>query len=161
MGARFALNSSALSPIARQAASEAGLTGECRNPFRTIVVRAVEVVYAIEEALRIMDSYEPPPRPFVEVPARPGVGHGVSEAPRGLLYHRYRIDEDGSVAAATLIPPTSQNQGAIEADLAGAVSGNLSMDDAELTTLCEKIIRTYDPCISCSAHFLKLSVNRG
>lgn len=158
--ARFTLNSSALSPIARQAASEAGLTGECRNPFRSIVVRAVEVVYAIEEALRIMDSYEPPPRPFVEVPARPGVGHGVSEAPRGLLYHRYRIDEDGSVAAATIIPPTSQNQGAIEADLAGAVSGNLSMDDAELTTLCEKIIRTYDPCISCSAHFLKLSVNR-
>ncbi len=117
-------------------------------------------MYAIEEALRIMDSYEPPPRPFVEFPARPGVGHGVSEAPRGLLYHRYRIDEDGSVAAATIIPPTSQNQGAIEADLARAVSGNLSMDDAELTTLCEKIIRTYDPCISCSAHFLKLSVNR-
>ncbi|MCV7075148.1 Ni/Fe hydrogenase subunit alpha, partial [Mycobacterium szulgai] len=81
-----------------------------RNPFRSIVVRAVEVVYAIEEALRIIDEYQRPSRPFVDVPARAGVGHGVSEAPRGLLYHRYRIGADGLVAAATMIPPTSQNQ---------------------------------------------------
>ncbi len=77
------LNSSALSPVAAQAAAAAGLAAECRNPFRSIVVRAVEVVYAIEEALRIIDSYERPARPFVDVPARPGIGHGVSEAPRG------------------------------------------------------------------------------
>jgi sulfhydrogenase subunit alpha len=158
--ARYSLNSSTLAPIARQAASSAGLSGECRNPFRSIVVRAVEVVYAIEEALRIIDSYEPPPRPFVEVPVRRGIGHGVSEAPRGLLYHRYSISADGRVRAATLIPPTSQNQAAIEADLARAVSENLSLDDAALTTLCEKVIRSYDPCISCSAHFLTLTVKR-
>ncbi len=159
--ARFALNSSALSPIAAQAAARAGLSGECRNPFRSIVVRAVEVVYAIEEALRIIDDYRRPPRPFVDVPARPGVGHGVSEAPRGLLYHRYRIDDDGLIAAATLIPPTSQNQAAIEADLARMVSGNLTLDDAALTDLCERVIRSHDPCISCSAHFLTLTVQRG
>jgi sulfhydrogenase subunit alpha len=86
--ARYSLNSAALSPIARQVAAEAGLGRECRNPFRSIVVRAVEVVYAIEEALRIIAEYQRPSRPFVEVPARAGVGHGVSEAPRGLLYHR-------------------------------------------------------------------------
>ena len=158
--ARFSLNSSALSPIAAQAAANAGLLSECRNPFRSIIVRAVEVVYAIEEALRIIDDYQRPPRPFVDVPARAGVGHGVSEAPRGLLYHRYRIDEDGLVSAATIIPPTSQNQAAIEADLARVVADNLALDDGALTTLCEQVIRSYDPCISCSAHFLTLTVQR-
>ncbi len=158
--ARFSLNSSALSPIAAQAAASAGLSAECRNPFRSIVVRAVEVVYALEEALRIIVDYQRPSRPFVDVPARAGVGHGVSEAPRGLLYHRYQIDADGLVSAATIIPPTSQNQAAIEADLGRAVSGNLSLDDAALTALCEKIIRSYDPCISCSTHFLTLTVQR-
>jgi sulfhydrogenase subunit alpha len=158
--ARFSLNSSALSPIAAQAAAQAGLSAECRNPFRSIVVRAVEVVYAIEESLRIIGEYQRPARPFVDVPARAGVGHGVSEAPRGLLYHRYRIGEDGLVAAAELIPPTSQNQAAIEADLARLVSDNLALDDAALTALCEQLIRSYDPCISCAAHFLTLTVQR-
>ncbi len=156
--ARFSLNSSALSPIAAQAAARAGLSAECRNPFRSIIVRAVEVVYAIEEALRIIDDYQRPSRPFVDVPARAGIGHGVSEAPRGLLYHRYQIDTEGLVSAATIIPPTSQNQTAIETDLARLVSDNLSLDDAALTTLCEQLIRSYDPCISCSAHFLTLTV---
>jgi coenzyme F420-reducing hydrogenase alpha subunit len=159
--ARFSLNSSALSPVAAQAATRAGLSAECRNPFRSIVVRAVEVVYAIEEALRIVEEYQRPSRPFVDVPARAGVGHGVSEAPRGLLYHRYRIGEDGLVSAATIIPPTSQNQAAIEADLARLVSANLSLDDDALTALCEQLIRSFDPCISCSAHFLTLTVQRG
>jgi sulfhydrogenase subunit alpha len=158
--ARYSLNSSALSPIAAQAAARAGLSGECRNPFRSIIVRAVEVVYAIEEALRIIDEYQRPSRPFVDVPARAGIGHGVSEAPRGLLYHRYQIDTSGLVSAATIIPPTSQSQGAIEADLARLVSDNLSLDDAALTSLCERLIRSYDPCISCSAHFLTLTVER-
>lgn len=159
--ARYSLNSATLSPVAAQAAAAAGLSAECRNPFRSIVVRAVEVVYAVEEALRIIDEYQRPSRPFVDVPARAGVGHGVSEAPRGLLYHGYRIGEDGLVSAATIIPPTSQNQAAIEADLARLVSGNLSLDDAALTALCEQLIRSYDPCISCSAHFLTLTMHRG
>ncbi|HEY2502954.1 MAG TPA: Ni/Fe hydrogenase subunit alpha [Mycobacterium sp.] len=158
--ARFSLNSSALSPIAAQAAANAGLSSECRNPFRSIIVRAVEVVYAIEEALRIIDEYERPSRPFVDIAPRAGVGHGVSEAPRGLLYHRYEIDTDGLVSAATIIPPTSQNQAAIEADLARVVADSLSLDDAALTALCEQVIRSYDPCISCSAHFLTLTVQR-
>jgi coenzyme F420-reducing hydrogenase alpha subunit len=158
--ARYSLNSSALLPLAREAATDAGLGPECRNPFRSIVVRAVEVVYAIEEALRIIDEYERPPRPYVDVPARAGVGHGASEAPRGLLYHRYQIDDAGLIQSATIIPPTSQNQAAIEADLAQVVSENLLLHDGELTALCEKVIRSYDPCISCSAHFLRLTVDR-
>ncbi|HUO40221.1 MAG TPA: Ni/Fe hydrogenase subunit alpha [Mycobacterium sp.] len=158
--ARYSLNSSKLSPIAREAAAAAGLGPQCRNPFRAIIVRAVEVVYAIEEALRIISDYERPPRPFVDVPLRRGVGHGVSEAPRGLLYHRYEIGDDGLVRAATIVPPTSQNQAAIEADVAQAVSDNLSLDDEALTSLCERVIRCYDPCISCSTHFLTLTVTR-
>lgn len=158
--ARFALNSAALPPTAAQAAAAAGLSAPCRNPFRSIIVRAVEVVFAIEEALRIIADYQRPAHPFIEVPARAAVGHGVSEAPRGLLYHRYQIDDEGLVSAATIIPPTSQNQAAIEADLARTVADNLSLDDAELTELCEKVIRSYDPCISCSTHFLKLTVLR-
>ncbi len=158
--ARYSLNSAALSPVAREAAAAAGLGPVCRNPFRSIVVRAVEVVYAIEESLRIIAGYERPPRPFVDVPVRAGIGHGVSEAPRGLLYHRYEIGGDGLVRAATLVPPTSQNQGAIEHEMAELVAANLSLDDASLTSLCERSIRNHDPCISCSAHFLTLNIHR-
>ncbi|ABK76036.1 Ni/Fe hydrogenase subunit alpha [Mycolicibacterium smegmatis] len=159
--ARYSLNSAHLPPIAREAATSAGLGAQCRNPFRSIVVRAVEVVFAIEEALRIIAEYQEPPRPFVEVPARAGVGHGVSEAPRGLLYHRYEIGHDGLVRTATLIPPTAQNQAAIEHELAVLVAANLDRDDAELTQLCERAIRNHDPCISCATHFLTLTLDRG
>lgn len=158
--ARYSLNSALLTPAAKQAAASAGLGAQCRNPFRSIVVRAVEVVFAVEEALRIIDSYELPARPFVDVPARPGVGHGVSEAPRGLLYHRYELDDDGLIKTALIVPPTSQNQGAIEDDLARVVAAGSDLDDAALTSMCERTIRNYDPCISCATHFLTLTVRR-
>lgn len=158
--ARYSLNFAQLSPLAREAAAAAGLGPICRNPFRAIIVRAVEVVYAIEEALRIIDGYAPPDRPFIESAPRAGVGHGVSEAPRGLLYHRYQLDDNGNIITACIVAPTSQNQGAMEHDLATAVSDHVHLDDDSLTTLCEKVIRCYDPCISCAAHFLTLRVDR-
>lgn len=158
--ARYSLNHARLSPIARQAAAAAGLGASCRNPFRSIVVRAVEAVYAVDEALRIIADYSRPEPPAVDVTPRAGVGHGVSEAPRGLLYHRYELDAGGLIRSASIVPPTSQNQAAIEDDLRGVVAANLSLDDAALTTLCERTIRNYDPCISCSAHFLELTVQR-
>ena len=158
--ARYTLNYDKLTPLARETAAAAGLGRECRNPFRSIVVRAVEVVYAVEEALRIIEAYRRPPRPVVETESRPAVGHGVSEAPRGLLYHRYEIDRDGLIAGSVIVPPTAQNQGAIEDDLAKIVVAEGDLDDAELTTLCERAIRNYDPCISCSTHFLTLTVDR-
>ncbi|WP_054812658.1 Ni/Fe hydrogenase subunit alpha [Nocardia arizonensis] len=156
--ARYSLNHARLSPFAREVAAQVGLGTECRNPFRSILVRAVEVVYAVEEALRLIDAYEPPARASVPVPPRAGVGHGISEAPRGLLYHRYELDADGIVRAAVIVPPTAQNQTAIEDDLRDVVADHLDMDDAALTALCERTIRNYDPCISCSAHFLDLEV---
>ncbi|MBF6353804.1 nickel-dependent hydrogenase large subunit [Nocardia higoensis] len=158
--ARYTLNSRQLSPLARQLAADIGLGDECRNPFRSILVRAVEVVYALDEALRLIAGYVVPPRPAVPAPPRAGVGHGVSEAPRGLLYHRYEIGPDGLVGSATIIPPTSQNQAVIEDDLRRTVAAGLDLDDAALTALCERTIRNYDPCISCSAHFLDLQMVR-
>ena len=158
--ARYSLNSAQLSPIAREAASAAGLGPTCRNPFRSIVVRAVETAYAIDEALRLIDAYERPEPAWVAVPPRAGVGHGASEAPRGVLYHRYELDADGLIESATIVPPTSQNQAAIEADVRNVVAGHLDLDDEALTALCEQTIRNYDPCISCSTHFLELTVER-
>lgn len=166
--ARYAINGRWLSPTAAQAAQQAGLGDPregtvCRNPFRSIVVRAIEVLYAVDEALRLIEAYEPPPRPYVDVLPRSGTGHGATEAPRGLLYHRYTLDCDGTVTDASLVPPTAQNQGAMEEDLRVIVGGHLggaSSTDAELTSLSERVIRNHDPCISCSAHFLDLTVER-
>jgi sulfhydrogenase subunit alpha len=156
--ARFALNGDRLSPLAREVADEVGLRETTRNPFQSIIVRAVELVHACDEALALIDAHDDTADPSVEVVPRRAVGHGASEAPRGLLYHRYEIDDDGSVLAATIIPPTSQNQAQVEDDLRRFVEPRLDMDQHELTHQCEQAIRNYDPCISCATHFLDLTV---
>ncbi|MFI6452666.1 nickel-dependent hydrogenase large subunit [Streptosporangium amethystogenes] len=158
--ARYALNAHLLSPLARSAASDAGLGPVCRNPFRSIVVRAVEILHACDEALRIIEDYTEPDAPSVPVEPRPGAGHGVSEAPRGTLYHRYRIDDAGLIAEADIVPPTSQNQARIEMDLRHLVEPRLDLPRVELAALCERTVRNHDPCISCSAHFLDLRLDR-
>jgi sulfhydrogenase subunit alpha len=158
--ARFALNFDALSPVAREAALAAGVGPTCRNPFQSIVVRSVEMLYACDEALRIIAEYEPPDPPAVEVVPRPGVGFGVSEAPRGLCWHRYEIDGEGTILDARIVPPTSQNQLAIEHDLRAFVQRHVELPDDELRYRCEQAIRNHDPCISCATHFLTLDVER-
>ena len=157
--ARYSLNRAQLSPLALELARDAGLGETCRNPFRSIVVRSVELVYACDEALRLIDAYEEPELPAVEVSPRAGTGHGASEAPRGMLYHRYRVDSDGTILEAQIVPPTSQNQQAIEDDLKDVVQRNLELEDERLQSLCEQTIRNYDPCISCATHFLRLEVS--
>ena len=159
--ARYSLNYDRLTPTAQQAAREAGLGTTCNNPFRSIIVRAVEALYACEEALRIIAAYEPPERPFVEGTVRAGSGCHATEAPRGLCYHRYTIGDDGLVSFARIVPPTSQNQPTIEKDLTSFVGDWLDMPDMELQHRCEQAIRNYDPCISCSTHFLRLDMDRG
>ncbi|HEU5355127.1 MAG TPA: Ni/Fe hydrogenase subunit alpha [Actinocrinis sp.] len=158
--ARYNLAGNRLWPVAAQAGRAAGLGPSERNPFRSVLVRAVEVVQAVAEAQAIVESYEPPDPPFVRVEPRAGRGHGATEAPRGLLYHRYDLDERGLISAARIVPPTAQNQAAIEADLRLVVRAGAQLDDAHLTLHCEQAIRNYDPCISCSAHFLDLDVTR-
>ena len=159
--ARYTLNYDNLPAIVQQLAVAAGLGRECRNPFQSIIVRALEVVFACDEALGIIEAYEPPAAPSTEMPARGGTGHGCTEAPRGLLYHRYTVDDAGIIRDAVIVPPTSQNQPSIERGLREFVQVRLDLDDAELTRQCEQAIRNYDPCISCATHFLDLTVDRG
>ncbi len=158
--ARYNLHGHLLAPAAREVAAEVGLESEVRNPFRSIVVRAVEVVHACDEALGLIAGYTEPDRPAVEVEPRAGVGWGVTEAPRGILVHRYELDAEGTILDARMIPPTSQNQASVEHDLAHFVEDHLHLDHDELTRQCEMAIRNYDPCISCATHFLDLTVEQ-
>jgi coenzyme F420-reducing hydrogenase alpha subunit len=158
--ARYALNFDRLPASVQALAREAGLGPVCTNPFRSIVVRALEIVYACGEALRLIDAYEPPEQAFVPLEPRAGTGFGCTEAPRGICWHRYDFDADGSIRTARIVPPTSQNQPSIEADLAAVAAGLLDQPDETIRDRCEQGIRNYDPCISCSAHFLKLGVHR-
>ncbi len=158
--ARYSLNFDRLPPIAQQAAREAGLAPVCTNPYKSIIVRSVEMVFACDEALRIIREYEEPDRPAVPLVPRAGTGHAATEAPRGMLYHRYRLAPDGSIEDAVIIPPTSQNQGTIEEDLQEFIGAWLNLPDEALRWRCEQTVRNYDPCISCSTHFLRLEVDR-
>jgi sulfhydrogenase subunit alpha len=159
--ARYSLNFEKLSPRARRAASAAGLGEKCFNPFKSIVVRCVETVHAIEEALRIIDAYQEPLRPDVPFTVRAGEGHGATEAPRGMLYHRYRVDEGGWILDAQIAPPTAQSQMSIEGDLRRVLEASLDLPDEELQWRLEQTVRNYDPCISCATHFLKVEIDRG
>jgi len=158
--ARYNLNFDKLPPVAQKAAEEAGIGKTCLNPFKSIVVRAVETLFACIEALRLIDEYEMPESSSIEVAPRSATGSWCTEAPRGLLFHRYSIDERGIIKDARIIPPTAQNQKVIESDLFRFVGKNLDLSKDELTWQCEQVVRNYDPCISCSCHFLKLDVER-
>ncbi len=158
--ARWANNFDRLSSDIQEFAAEVGIAPVENNPFKSIVVRGLETLHAIDESLRIVDGYAPPAKSFVDVPARAGVGWSATEAPRGMLYHRYEIDDEGIILAAQIIPPTAQNQPTIESDLRRFVEENLHLDHEELQLRCEQSIRNYDPCISCSTHFLTLTIDK-
>lgn len=158
--ARYNNNYDQLSKLAKATAKEAGLGATCKNPFQSIVVRMIETIYACEEALKIATSYEEPDASCVALKPCAGTGHGCTEAPRGICYHRYSLDAAGLITKATIVPPTAQNQKQIEADLRGVVEKNLKLADEKLKWRCEQTIRNYDPCISCATHFLKLTVKR-
>jgi sulfhydrogenase subunit alpha len=158
--ARYNINFDKLPRSVQKAAKDAGLGPVCTNPFKSIIVRSIETLYACEEALRIISEYEMPERPYVEVQPRAGVGCGCTEAPRGILYHRYRIDDNGTILDAKIVPPTSQNQKTIESDLWHFVPKNINLSKEQLTWKCEQAIRNYDPCISCATHFLKVEIER-
>lgn len=154
--ARYSQNFDRLSPRAKSLALEVGLGRTCANPFKSIVVRSVEMLFACEEALRVIAVYEEPEAPFVEVDAAGVTGYGCTEAPRGILYHRYAVGQDGLISEAKIVPPTSQNQKQIEDDLRILASQYIDLPDDKLQWRCEQAIRNYDPCISCATHFLKI-----
>jgi hydrogenase maturation protease len=169
--ARYALFGEHLHPAARGIAERVGLEARVTNPCRSVIVRAVEVVHALSTAIDLIEDWNPGSDLPASVPVPPPVvetvGHGITEAPRGLLYHRYGIDSAGNVTGARIVPPTSQNQSTIEHDLWHVAEGMLAeagdptnLDDDELRHRCEVAIRNHDPCISCATHFLDLSVER-
>ncbi len=158
--ARYNLNFDKLPQIAKQTAHDCKLAPPCLNQFKSIIVRAIETVFACEEALRIIEEYEMPEAPRVEVPMRAGTGHAITEAPRGILYHRYQFDDEGKILSAKIVPPTSQNQKRIEDDLWQFVPQIAEKPVEEMTLRCEQAVRNYDPCISCATHFLRLEIVR-
>ncbi len=158
--ARYSLNHSRLPAIARELAKEAGLGETCNNPFKSIIIRCVESLFAVTEALEIIENYQMPDRPAIPVEPAAATGYACTEAPRGILYHRYTVDEKGTIQDAKIVPPTSQNQKTIENDLWAFVPDHMDQPDDQLQWQCEQAIRNYDPCISCATHFLKLKVDR-
>jgi coenzyme F420-reducing hydrogenase alpha subunit len=150
-----------LSPTAKREAEAMRLEWPCRNNFRSIIARALELITAAEEAVRIVEAYNAEPA-VSRTPYEPHAGEGchVTEAPRGLIFHRYRVGANGLIEFAKIVPPTSQNQPRIEADLRAYLPHILDRDDAEVTRRCEHLVRNYDPCISCSTHFLKVKIDR-
>lgn len=158
--ARFALNHKNLSPQSKIAMRDFDLDTSIHNPFRSIQIRCLEVLYSVDEAIRIIDEYIPAERAQAELTTRASTGYAATEAPRGLLFHRYEMDKEGTIISARIVPPTSQNQRQIELDLAEVIASRLALPESELTPICEKVIRNYDPCISCAAHFLNLTIER-
>ena len=158
--ARFNLNFEQLTPRAREMAERIGFTPPVTNPFKSILARMIETIFAYEEAIRIIEHFPQTDKPAVDYTVQAGVGYGCTEAPRGILYHRYKVDEAGVIQDAKIVPPTSQNQKIIESDLQHFVQQYISLPDEELQWKCEQAIRNYDPCISCATHFLKLKVDR-
>jgi coenzyme F420-reducing hydrogenase alpha subunit len=158
--ARFNLAFDQLSESTKVLARKHSFEPPCFNPFKSIITRALEVFYAFDEALRIIANYHPPAKPFLTAPNRVGTGHACTEAPRGILYHRYEVGDDGLVKKADIVPPTSQNQAQIEDDLRQLIPSLLSSTQEEMQHRCEQAIRNYDPCISCATHFLKVEIER-
>jgi sulfhydrogenase subunit alpha len=158
--ARFNLSFDRLRPRAQAAARSVGLSVPCRNPYRSLLVRGVEVVQALDDALAIITNYAEPEQSALPAPPRAGSGQGCSEAPRGLLYHRYTLAADGSITDARIVPPTSQNQLSIEQDLFELATLLAELPHREATARAEHAVRNYDPCISCSTHFLRLEIER-
>ncbi|MEO9594368.1 Ni/Fe hydrogenase subunit alpha [Rhodopirellula bahusiensis] len=158
--ARLELNQEQLFPAARKLAEEICPPFPLRNRFHSIIARSIEVVHALEEAIEIIESYQPPPEPFRHYQHWESEGCAATEAPRGMIYHHYRINDDGTVASSKIVPPTSQNQLQIESDLRNYLPRLLDQPDDIVAAECEKLIRNYDPCISCSTHFLTLEMER-
>jgi sulfhydrogenase subunit alpha len=158
--ARVNLNADLLTPVAKDLMTRTGLRLPEGDPFFSMAARLVESTLAIEEAIRIISSYVPPEPPMAEVVPKAGRAMWATEAPRGTLYHRYDVAEDGTILEAKIVPPTSQNLRHMEEDLRNFVPGVLDRSDEELTRLCEMVVRNYDPCISCATHFLTLDIER-
>jgi len=154
--ARFNLNADWLQPMAKATAEMFGLEKGCCNPFMNNVAQVVECVEVVEGGLKhieeILSDGIKPEKPDVKPQA--GQGAGCTEAPRGILFHRYAFDDDGICTSANICIPTNQNHGNIQKDFEAFAPQILDKDPDEIRLLLEMLVRSYDPCISCSTHYL-------
>jgi len=157
--ARLNLNYKKLRQIAKETAREIGLKLPLRNPYKGLLARAIELVHTCDLAIELANAYHPQGPSHVEFDIQPGEGCGVSEAPRGLLYHRYIVDEQGMIRFARITPPTAQNFAQMEADLWALAPRVINQPQEEASLSFEHLLRSYDPCISCATHFLKLHID--
>jgi coenzyme F420-reducing hydrogenase alpha subunit len=158
--ARVTLNADRLLPSARAAYRALAARFERPDPAASVFARGIEVIQAIDEALAVVDAFEPPPEPAARALPRAGVGRAATEAPRGILFIEVESDAAGLVERLRIVPPTSQNQAQIEADLRALAPRALALPEEAARRTCEAAIRDYDPCISCATHFLELHVSR-
>jgi sulfhydrogenase subunit alpha len=156
--ARLNLNHEQLLPQAKKALQESGIKLPLTNPYKSLIARAIELVQSYEEAIQLIRAYNPTGPAHLELKLKAGEGSGASEAPRGLLYHRYKIDDQGRVKFAKITPPTAQNLPRIEEDLLALAPRLVEMPQELATLTAEHLVRSYDPCISCATHFLKLKI---
>jgi sulfhydrogenase subunit alpha len=158
--ARLNLNAERLHPRAAellpQVCAAVGRQLPWKNNYFSLAARALETVHALARAAELLAGYRPPARSFIRITPRAGRGSHGTEAPRGLCWHQYRTLADGTIADARIVPPTSQNQGTIEDDLRLLAPRIAGLPDEQFALRCEHLIRNYDPCISCSTHFLKV-----
>ncbi len=165
--ARFNLNADKLTPGAKAVAEKIGLSTPCYNPFLNTAAQLVECAHCAEEALQIVEELlatgvEQSEAVIVgvnenqSIPVKAGSGVGAVEVPRGILFHDYKVDDQGIIQQANCVIPTGQNLENIEADMHKLVPEILDKSDAEITLALEMLVRAYDPCISCSTHFLEV-----
>lgn len=160
--ARLVLNFDKLPPEVQSLAQDINCLPESQTMFDSVKARAIEIYFAILESIRICENYIYPEESCVkEFKPKTGLGFGCTEAPRGLCWHRYEFGDDGLAKSSRIVPPTSQNQAYIEEDLRLTFEKfGCDHDDEILRKMAEMVVRNYDPCISCSVHFLNLNVKR-
>jgi coenzyme F420-reducing hydrogenase alpha subunit len=159
--ARMNHNFAVLPKNIQNMATRLGVIFPSQNMFRSIQARALECVWALSLAQEMLQQECPKGDANVPYSIRAGTCSFSTEAPRGLIFHRYQIDDDGKIENCTIVPPTSQNQARIEQDLRySIIQFGLDKSDTELKQFCEQLIRNYDPCISCSTHFLDFTMQR-
>jgi coenzyme F420-reducing hydrogenase alpha subunit len=151
--ARLNLNYNSLPGEMKTMIEHLGIDLPITDISRSVIARSVEIAYAINEAVRIIRLYDEPAR-VADVRPHEGKATWITEAPRGVLIHHYEFDTEGNVVNARIIPPTSQNLAHIENTLYRFVSSNIDQPADYLKKGCERIVRSYDPCISCSVHLL-------
>lgn len=156
--ARLNLSKDLLHPRTKESVPATLALFPSNDVFHTNLAQAVEILHCIDDAIEILRTHEFAPEPVVKIPPREGAGVGVVEAPRGTLYHKVLVGADGIVKGGEIVVPTGQNQINIEEDIHKLVNDLVAETPKEKITFeIEKLIRAYDPCMSCAAHFLKVN----